>query len=102
MADKRMVVSRAGRPGPVVKVNCLRKMKVCQAVHGICLYGEKVIICDRKLNSLIEVDVNNGDVKSFVGKVNVKSADRCSCFCCFAQPFLVCCEEKTLLLTGQL
>ena len=44
---------------------------VCQAVYGICLYGDKVIICDRKRNILIEVDVNNGDVKSFVGKVNV-------------------------------
>ena len=44
---------------------------VCQAVYGICLYGDKVIICDRKRNVLIEVDVNNGDVKSFVGKVNV-------------------------------
>ena len=29
------------------------------------------MICDRKLNILIDVDVNNGDVKSFVGKVNV-------------------------------
>ena len=67
---------------------------ICQAVHSICLYGEKVIICDRKRNILIEVDVSNGDVKEFSGKGECKSADGCSSFCCFAQPFLVCCEEK--------
>ena len=60
---------------------------ICQAVHSICLYGEKVIICDR-----------NGDVKEFSGKGECKSADGCSSFCCFAQPFLVCCEEKTLFV----
>ena len=65
---------------------------------SIFLYGDKVIICDRKRNILIEVDVSNGDVKEFSRKGECKSADGCPSFCCFAQPFLVCCEEKTLLV----
>ena len=71
---------------------------ICQAVHGICLYDDKVIICDRKRNILSEVDVGDGDVKEFSGKGDSKSADGCSLICSFAQPFLVCCEEKTLFV----
>ena len=55
-------------------------------------------MCDRKRNILIESDVSNGDVKELSGKGECKSADGCSSFCCFAQPFLVCCEEKTLFV----
>ena len=96
MAGKGMVVS--GRSGPVVKVNCLCKMgsRICQAVHGICWCGDKVIICDRKRNILIQVDVSDGDVKEFSGKGDSKSADGCSSFCCFSRPFLVCCEENSV------
>ena len=74
---------------------------ICQAVHGICLYDDKVIISDRKRNILVEVDVSNGDLKEFSGKGECKSADECSSFCCFAQPFLVCCEEKALFVTDR-
>ena len=44
--------------------------------NRVCLYGDKVIICDRKRNILIEVDVSNDDVKEFSGKGECKSADR--------------------------
>ena len=38
-------------------------------------------------------------MKEFSGKGECKSADGCPSFCCFAlQPFLVCCEEKTLFV----
>ena len=35
------------------------------------------------------------DIKEFFGK---REWDGCSSFCCFAQPFVVCCEEKTLFV----
>ena len=65
---------------------------------SICLFGDRVIICDRECNILIEVDLSNDNVKEFSGKGECKSADGCSSFCCFAQPFLVCCEEKSLFV----
>ena len=76
---------------------------VCQAVHGICLYGDKVIICDRKGNILIEVDVSNGDVKSFVGKVNVNLQMDVLHSVVLHNHFLCVVKKKLcLLLTGQL
>ena len=76
---------------------------VCQAVHGICLYGDKVIICDRKRNILIEVDVINGDVKSFVAKVNVNLQIDVLHSVVLHNHFLCVVKKKLcLLLTGQL
>ena len=76
---------------------------VFQAVHGICLYGDKVIICDRKRNILIEVDVSNGDVKSFGGKVNVNLQMDVLHSVVLHNHFLHVVKKKLcLLLTGQL
>ena len=38
-----------------IKLLVQNRSTICQAVHGICLYGDKVIICGRKRNILNEV-----------------------------------------------
>ena len=48
--------------------------------------------------SSLKFYVSNGDVKEFSGKGECKSADGSPSFCCFAQPFVVCFEEKTLFV----